>query len=168
MKKSAKVDLDLYPDVSLVHPESVTLRVKTHKRMGKLMVEYSDEEDELFVDGMKVVGLFPEDVLSKRVAGVRGSFFLVEAMGGNPINSTLADFLLSNQGFIPRRFQGRTWYFFGTEFLGSGIYDQSHWTKYVRGIGHNGIGPSGVVWEPRLFCLNDFCNYNPAASLKSV
>ena len=134
----AEVDLDANPD----KPFDGAILTK-HLKQGKVRVEYRPDEDELYVGGKKVVLWLSKEQLAGGV--VKGVVLQPEAERNNPINATLVDWLCNNQSFIPKRWQGRTWFFWGSEWCVSGggryvcclYWDGTGWDRDYRWLDRN-------------------------------
>ena len=86
-----------------------------HVRQGKVELEYRPDEDELYVNGRKLVPFVSE--LQKGGKTVQGYTLQAEVDANNPTNATLADVLYEHQEFIPKKFRDdRVWFFWGTVF----------------------------------------------------
>ena len=105
----AEVDLDADP----VLPFDGA-KLSKHQKQGKVRVEYRPDEDELYVNGKKIVPWLSKEQVAGSV--IKGTILQQEAYKNNPLNATLADWLYGNQGFIPKKWQGRAWYFWSSEW----------------------------------------------------
>jgi hypothetical protein len=145
---TTEVDLDAEPAL----PFDGAKRTK-HLKQGKVRVEYRLDEDELYVNGKKVVRWLSKEQLSGEV--IEGTILQLEADKNDPLNATLADWLCENQTFVPKKWQGRVWYFWGSEWSGSGsnryvcclIWCVTFWQRLYSGLGSDwdDRGPSASL-----------------------
>ena len=146
----AEVDLDVEPEAPF---EGAIL--KMHLKQGKVFVEYRPDEDELYVDGVKVVPY--RSKAQKEGQSIKGTDLQPKALSNRPINARLADFLYENQQFIPRKWQGEAWFFWGTDWCDLDGY------RCVRYLCWD-----GSRWERCCVWLEgDWYSYSPSASLAS-
>jgi hypothetical protein len=85
-------------------------KLERHLKLGKVRVEYRTDEDELYVDGIKVVPwLCAGQLKGQDVYGgnqwLWGEFKAV----GKPLNATFADWLFEHQALIPKKWRNNTW-----------------------------------------------------------
>lgn len=147
---TAEVDLDADP----VAPFDGAMLTK-HTKQGKSIVEYRPDEDELYVNGRRLVPFLSEKQLGGKT--VRGKDLQAEAETNNPTNATLADVLYEHQEFIPKKFRDRVWFFWATE------WSDSDRDRCVRCLDW-----SGARWHRHCRWLDDgWDGGSPSASLAS-
>ena len=152
-----RMEADLDADPILPFAEAVFQGKKgtKHLRQGKVVLEYRPDEDELYVNGRKLV-LFVSE-LQKGGKTARGYTFQAEAEANNPTNATLADVLYEHQEFIPKKSRDRVWFFWGTVFSDS---DGGLSVRYLRWYGER--------WYRRYSWLGSgWGEHDPSASLAS-
>ncbi len=125
---TAEVDLDIDPTLPFDGA-----KLKKHLKQGKVQVEYRSDKDELYINGKKVVPWLSTEQLAG--GRVKGTVLVSETGRHNPLNATLADFLFDNQSFIPKGWQDRVWYFWGSEWSGS---DRDRYVRYLCWRGARG------------------------------
>lgn len=131
-----EVDLDVEPN-----PPFRDAKLERNLKMGKVKVEYRPNEDELYVNNRKVVPWRSEEQLSGRTIG--GYDLLPKALASNPIPASLGDWFCKHVEFVPKRFQGYSWLFWGTEWSGHGG------SRYIRCF---------FLLAGRGFCLYNWLN----------
>lgn len=126
-----------------------------HAKQGEMELEYRPDEDELYVNGRRLVPFLSDKQIGGKV--VRGYGLQAEAETNNPTNATLADVLYEHQEFIPKKFRDREWFFWATVFRDPDgglcvrclFWDVALWLRSCRWLSN--------VWGERL----------PSASLAS-
>ena len=150
-----KANLDADPSLPFDGAMFDGTKKSKHARQGQVELEYRPDEDELYVNGKKFVPYLSEKQLGDKV--VRGYDLQVEAEANSPTNATLADVLYEHQEFIPKKWRGRVWYFWGSEW---GDYDGLRYVRYLRW--------SGTAWFRYYSWLEyDWNSSEPSASLAS-
>lgn len=133
-----KADLNADPTLPFAGAMFDGTKGSKHARQGEVEFEYRPDEDELYVNGRKLVQFLSDKQIGGKV--VRGYDLQAEAEANNPTNATLADFLYEHQEFIPKKFWNRAWFFWATIFSDSGgnlyvrylYWDGGRWDRVCR------------------------------------
>jgi hypothetical protein len=145
----AEVNLDLDP----VAPFNGAVQTK-HIKQGKVRFEYRSDEDELYINSKKFVPWLSQ----KQLAGqsIQGIKLEPQANKNNSLNATAADWIYEHPEFMPKKYQGKAWYFWASEWTSDGH-------RYVRYLFWG-----GTSWCRRYDWLGDHWGAGgPSASLAS-
>jgi len=148
-------DLDADPSLPFGSAMFDGRKGSKHAKQGQVEFEYRPDEDELYVNGRKLVPFLSELQSGGKVA--IGHILQAEAEANSPTNATLADVLYTHQEFIPKKFRDRVWFFRATVFSDS---DGNFYVRYLDWDGARWV--RGYDWR-----VGAWSQLGPSASLAS-
>src|SRR3989338_7326575 len=133
-----KADINADPSLPFEGAMFEGTKGSKHIRQGVVELEYRPDEDELYMNGRKLVPFLSELQLGGKT--VQGFTLQLEAEANSPTNATLADVLYAHQEFMPMKYRNRVWFFWATIFSDADgdlcvrylCWDGRRWLRYYH------------------------------------